>query len=98
MPGEFQNRGKAEHFIGQKSTCENFAAPNVTCEKFATPKVTCENFTAHKFTYENFATPQTTCKNSRMGCQEFHNPFLPCKTHVKCQRSLMRNTNGQEES
>ena len=39
-----------------------------------------------------------TCENFRKGCQQFHNPFLPCKTHVKCQRSLVRNTNDQEES
>ena len=62
MPGEFQNKGKIEHLVG-----ENFAIPQVTCENFATPKSTCKNF----------PTPNATCKNFRnalLDLQKFSQP------------------------
>ncbi|RVW19100.1 hypothetical protein CK203_087623 [Vitis vinifera] len=31
--GEFQNRGKTEHFVTPKSTCENFTTPYLPCKK-----------------------------------------------------------------
>ena len=63
--------------------------PHICLAKISQHQIPNAKIAQHpKFTYENF----------RKGCQQFRNPFLPYETHAKCQRSLVRNTNGQWES
>ena len=83
MPREFQNKGKIEHLVS-----ENFAIPQVTCENFATPKSTCKNFPTPNATCKNFRNPLFDLRKFRKGCQQFHNPFLPCETHAKFKKPL----------
>ena len=63
--------------------------PHICLAKILQYQISNAKISQHlEFTYENF----------RKGCQQFRNPFLPCKTHVKCQWSLVQNTNDQWES